>query len=164
MVLNFPVGDSVQQLMRLSDFRSDKVLELLHNKFSGYVVVTISGITGIEEGLLFFLEGVVSGAAHTFDSSDSAVFGTHALELFFNALAAEKGIVETYALSRQQVELILALEEKISAEEPKRGLSSLFVKSYSPELAQKLLPVQEASEELHKFEVLKKFGLSDLAK
>ncbi|MBS3061837.1 MAG: hypothetical protein J4215_04625 [Candidatus Diapherotrites archaeon] len=166
MVLNFPVGDAVVHLAPLSQFDAERVFELQKQKFSGYLVATIEGASGVEEGLLFLLEGKVVACAYSLDAFDIISYAQTGLQLFFNALAAPNGIVDVYGLSRQQVELILALEEKIGVEDPGSGLRSLVAKRYSAELVQKLIPKESrpAAADSRKFEVLKKIELGELFK
>jgi len=163
MVLNFPVGETVESLVELARFGADRVLELQARKFSGYVVVTLDGVSGIEEGLLFLMDGRVVGCAYSLDAAELAVYGRNALALFFNGLAARHGIVDLCGLSRQQLELILALEEKIACDEPLGGMRSLKVAAYSPEPVRKLLPHGAGSQKKYtKNDLFKRIELTDL--
>lgn len=165
MALNFPVGDLVQKLVPVSDFGLNRVLELQKGAFSGYAVATIEGVTGIEEGVLFFLDGKVVGSAYTLDNADIVSFGNVALPLFFNCLAAPFGVVDVVSLSRQQIELILALEEKIQAEESRQGLRSLWNSKYDSSKVSKLLPSKSGrSEGQPKTELIESLGIGDIFK
>ncbi len=163
MVLNFPVGEAAFSLVPLTQFSSDRVFELQKQRFSGYIVATVDGFSGLEEGLLFLLEGKVVGCAYSLEYLDVVSFGSLGLAQFFNGLAAKHGIVDVYTLSKQQVELILALEDKIAVDEPLTGLKSLVVSKYNPETVKKSIP-KTSEADSHRFEVLKKFELGELYK
>src|SRR3989344_7521386 len=83
MVLNFPVGDAVVHLAPLSQFDAERVFELQKQKFSGYLVATIEGASGVEEGLLFLLEGKVVACAYSLDAFDIISYAQTGLQLFF---------------------------------------------------------------------------------
>jgi hypothetical protein len=161
MVLNFPVGETTEFLIPLSQFGLARLLEYQSRRFSGYVVATIDGYSGIEEGLLFLSDGRVAGCAYSLDAPDVTVFGRTALPFFLNALLAPVGVADVYALSRQQLELILALDEKIVCEEPPGGLKKTVPASFAPELVRSVLP-QASAPASHKKDLFKKIELTDL--
>lgn len=166
MTLNYPVGETVEEGLELAKIEKLSFLnKFFVPSFSGYIAVTIEGFSGIEEGVLFFREGTASGAAFCYDNFDIAVFGDVALESFFNSLAAQKGVIDVFRLSRQQIDLILALDERTSVNLPltKIGIEKKIRKKYDSSFAQAavkgLEQVITPSSDL-----LKKIGLGEMVR
>jgi hypothetical protein len=166
MVLNYPVGEMLAEGLALEKIQPIAFLQkFFGSNFSGYVVATIEGYSGIEEGVLFFRDGNPVGAAFSYDNADTAVFGDEAAEMFFNALAAEKGIADVIRLTKQQVDLVVALDERTALQKTifPETLEKRIPTVYNPEYAQRALRGLErvmtpASD------IMKKIGLGELAK
>ncbi len=139
--------------------------DLMDTRFSGFVVVTIEGFSGIEEGVVFFREGQLAGAAFSYDHPDVSVFGNAALDSAFNACLAKRGVLDVVSLSRQQVDLVLALEEKVavSLSPVKADLAKKLAGPFSDRFAQTALRSTQ-QETVDRHELLKKLGLAELAK
>lgn len=166
MALNYPVGETVEEALELSKIDPKEFVgRLLSSSFAGYMVVTIEGFSGIEEGVLFFRDNLLVGAAFSYDHYDLGVFGDVALESFFNALASKRGIVDVYRLTKQQLDLILALDERTAVARPigKEGIDKKLRAKYDSFFGRQALQgmqkvVRPASD------LIKKIGLGDIAK
>ena len=137
--------------------------DLLDKGFIGYAVLTIEGLDGVEEGLLFFREGRLVGAIYDFLKYGVTVYAQDALPAVFNAAAAEHGVLDAYSLSRQQMELVSAFQGKMVLANPleKKDLLKLKADSYSDYYARKFLGGKLKSEAT-RAEILKRFGLGKL--
>ncbi len=166
MVLNYPVGEALAEGLALEKIQPVAFLQkFFGGNFSGYVVATIEGYSGIEEGALFFRDGNPVGAAFSYDNVDISAFGDEAMGMFFNALASQKGIVDVVKLTKQQVDLVVALDERTGLQKTvfPETLEKRIPAIYSPMYAQQALRGLErimtpASD------IMKKMGLGELAK
>ncbi|GEM_PF-884546 len=166
VVLNLPVGTVLHQLVALKTIDFKKfVLELMDTAFTGYVVVTAEGYVGIEEGVFIFKGGALSGAIYEYTNFDIPLFGDTALQQCFNAAAAEFAVMDVCELSKQQVELIIAFNERILLPQKilQQEAAKLFKKSYDFHFAEKALKELVKKEE-SKYDVFKKIGLPDISK
>ncbi|MBU0635762.1 hypothetical protein KKE06_01935 [Candidatus Micrarchaeota archaeon] len=166
MALNYPVGDPIEEGLELEKIEPHSFLaKLFVPNFSGYVVITLEGYSGIEEGVLFFQEGTGVGAAFSYDSFDTAVFGDTALNSFFNGLAAKKGVADVFKLSKQQVDLILALDERTAIRTPlvQDMVSKKIRNQYNASFAQAAVRGLDTVV-THSSDLLKKIGLGEMAK
>ncbi len=162
--MNLPVGEAIEQGIRLPDFDEKATLEMLADKmFSGYVVVTVEGFKGVEEGLLLIKKGAIVGALYEYTKHEITVLGDSALPQAFNAFAAKNGIAEIYSLSNQQVDLVTAFNDKIKTAQEigKRSLGKYLAKKYDISFAEKTLE-GVVSEHESKKDVFKRLGLSGL--
>ncbi|PJA16143.1 MAG: hypothetical protein COX63_03515, partial [Candidatus Diapherotrites archaeon CG_4_10_14_0_2_um_filter_31_5] len=82
-------GRVVEQGMSLAehDF-SDRMIELIKTKFSGYVNLTIQGFDGLEEGTLIFREGKIIASGYEYLKYGISVNGNSAIAQTFNSAAA----------------------------------------------------------------------------
>ena len=162
--MNLPVGRVIEQGLDLPELAVKELLEsFMARGFSGYVVNTIIGYSGIEEGMLLFRQGVSAGAFFEYFSVDKTFFGDYSLQQVFNSFAAEKGVVDIVGLSIPQVDLITAFNENIrlSVQFDKRDFLKYFTKSYSTDFALQVLQ-QTSSEGKDNRAIFKKLGLSGL--
>lgn len=162
--MNLPVGEMVKQAVNLKDFDYRKEMANLFDKgFSGYLVTTIEGFDGIEEGVLLLKKGDLVGTLYEYTNYAITIFGDIALPQVFNGLAADYGVIDVCALTNQQVDLVTAFNDKVKLSKPvnKKGIAKYFRNKFSTEYAEKAL-----SEVLEKYEsrksIFKKFGLSEL--
>ena len=111
--MDFPVGSVVEQLQetKTSDF-SQKLSVLQQQNFTGYIVETIDGVYGLEEGMLFMKQGQVIACLHRFESNGYELRGQEALQFFFNGARAT-GFFDVVQLSNQQIDLVTAFDEKL---------------------------------------------------
>ncbi len=162
--MNLPVGEAVKQSVALKDFNYRKEIEGFFNSgFSGYLVTTVEGFDGIEEGVLLFKEATLVGALYEYTNYGITVFGDIALPQVLNGLVADYGVVDVYRLTNQQVDLVTAFNDKVKLSRTvgKRDITKYFKKKFSSEYAEKTL-----SDVLKKYEsresIFKKLGLSGL--
>lgn len=146
------------------DFSLEKRLsELSGEHFSGYIVLTIEGYSGIEEGVILLRNGEMTGSVFEFVKFGEKVFSEDALRLTANASKAQHGIVDVIELSRQQAELVIAFSDKMAFNRPlqPKDLSRVLPSSYDTELIKKFVGDRLRKEE-SRFDVLRKLGLKEL--
>jgi len=163
--MNLPAGKTVKKLETGKADFVNEISQLMKSFFTGYVVITIEGYSGIEEGILFFNKGQLVGASFEYPKFETTVFGDSAAKQFFNALAAKYSVADVCELSKQQLELITTFNEKIILDREITGknLLKLVPKEYTPEYAKKTLgKALEKQESMRS--VFKRAGLSVLDK
>jgi hypothetical protein len=149
-MLNFPVGSVLFKgsvpfdLVSVSQKLSDQ-------KFSGYLILTIRGHF-IEEGVLFFREGEISGAIVECLALQSTIKGTEAISYFLNETKGV-GFYHCVELTKSQVDLITAFDEKLLA--PK-----IVLKDLPKMIPNAFLPKFERAGE--KKSALETYGLGEL--
>lgn len=166
MALNYPMGELRQAGVLLS--KTNPVFlfsDLMDTGFSGIAILTIEGFSGIEESIVFFREGQIVGSVYSYDSQDIAVFSQTALESGFNAYLAKHGVLDVVNLSRQQIDLILALDERVATPLgfQKSALQAQLSGTFSERFAKEALNASP-SETGKRHDLLKKLGLSELIK
>ncbi|MFH1255727.1 MAG: DUF2226 domain-containing protein [Candidatus Diapherotrites archaeon] len=164
MGVSFPQGQLLSQALNIKAIKPrQKIEELLGKGFSGYLVLTIEGFDGLEEGVIILRNGSVVGAVYEYSKYGVVVEGPPALQQFFNALGAAVGVMDVVALSQQQTELVMAFHEKMALSRPhaKKDLISFYTQEYSPYFAQNILSTIVKRVE-SKHEVFKKLGLHEL--
>ena len=164
MAVNFPVGEVVQSRQLLSNSNPSALFsDWIQTRFTGFVVLTIDGFFGIEEAVVFFRDGETIGSVYTYDFFDVTVYSQIALESSVNAFLAKHGVFDAVELSHQQVDLVLALDDRIRVRFPvkKADLESLFKEVFSPRFGKAALKFPAApTGERH--QLLKKLGLGEL--
>ena len=166
MVLNLPVGTIQQQAVSVKTVDLKKQFQNLMNQaFNGYIVVTIEGYAGIEEGVFLLKNGLLFGSLYEYTNFDITLFGEFALQQAFNAAAAEFAMMDVCELTKQQVELIAAFNEKIQLPQQfsAKDIGRFFKQKYDSSFAQKTLKEIVKKEE-SKYDVFKKIGLTDISK
>ncbi|MBI5553647.1 MAG: DUF2226 domain-containing protein [Candidatus Diapherotrites archaeon] len=161
--MNFPLGKLVEEVkVREYDWRKNLV-RMVTESFTGYLVATVSGMDGLEEGVLLFNKGKATGAYYSYLKFGLEVEGDKAVRHFFNALSAENGVGEVYSLSFQQVELVLAFNEtlKLGKELGRGDLERFFTQGFSLALGKEVLLDAVKSVE-SKSDIFKRFGLESL--
>lgn len=167
MTLNYPVGELLDQGLELAGSLQSAsfVSKFFGSSFVGYVVVTLEGFSGLEEGVLFFREGFAVGAAYSFDAYDVAIFGDQAMSAFLNALSAQRAVADSVHLTKQQVDLVLALDQRTAVSRPWSGdgLEKKIPVAYNPAFAMRAAKgltqvITPASD------IMKKIGLGELSK
>jgi hypothetical protein len=142
--MNIPIGSIEEQQKTFSESNPfEKMAALLKSDFSGYLVATVEGVSGLEEGLLLVRDSKVVGAAFSALRVKKQVYGLKALRLSLNCLKAAKGVFDVNRLSRQQIDLILAFNEKIAIPKPldQAMLSRLEPEKYRHEIVSEELEV-----------------------
>ncbi len=108
--MNFPVGEVVAKGDVPFDFVS-KAQELLDNRFNGYLILSVKG-NFIEEGALFFREGVIFACIVECLGAEKTVKGSEAFPFFLNETKG-LGFFQCVGLTRSQVDLVTAFDEKL---------------------------------------------------
>src|SRR3989344_7904169 len=107
---------------------------------SGYIVLTIEGYDGIEEGIIVFKKGNLVAAMYEYLKYGITVLGDLALARFFNA-ASRQGVIDVFDLTQEQVEITFRFNEKaILTKSLKFGdIDRMIPKQYDEMLAQNVL-------------------------
>ena len=108
--MNFPVGEVRGKGVNPIDFVS-KAEELSSKAFNGYLILSVKGNL-VEEGIIFFKGGVIIGCIVECLAVEKTIKGNGALEFFFNQTQG-KGFFHLVELTRSQVDLITAFDEKL---------------------------------------------------
>src|SRR3989338_7605682 len=162
--MNLPVGEVISRGLNLREMDLKRLLEGFFEKgFSGYIVATIEGYDGLEEGVLIFKEGGMVSALYDYDLHGLTVFGDAAVPHVFNSFAAEYVVADIVSLSNQQVELVTAFNDKSKLTKPvgRGDVGRLIPKIYSNEFAKSTLKELVKKDE-SKSELFKKLGLTGL--
>lgn len=161
--MEMPSGEKVETGILLKNFNLEKTFtQLTNSKFSGYLAIAIDNTTGIEEGILLWRDGKITGAQYEYGKFKLLNQGETAFQECVNALHAEKGVLDIFQLTKQQAELITAFNEKIKAEhdikEIKKWLGK-FSTQFNQE-GQKKVPNTDKP----KIDLMKKLGLLEIEK
>ncbi|HLC79322.1 MAG TPA: DUF2226 domain-containing protein [archaeon] len=162
--MNLPVGEVISRGLNLREMDVKRLVEGFYDKgFSGYVVITLEGYDGLEEGVLIFKEGGMLAAMYEYDLHGFTVFGDQALPQVFNSFAAEYVVGDIVSLSNQQVDLVTAFNDKskLLRVVNKSDIGRLIPKIYSAEFAKSVLREVVKKDE-SKSDLFKKLGLSGL--
>lgn len=162
--MNLPIGDVIEQNLNLREFDAKGTVSGLFDRmFSGYVVATIDGFDGMEEGVLLFKKGSIVGSIYEYTNYGIVVFGEPAMVQTINSMAAPWGVADVYSLSTQQVDLVTAFNDKIKITKDiqKRDIAGLFGKPFSDQYARQVLGEVLKQHESRET-VFKKLGLSRL--
>ena len=148
--MNFPVGEVAEKGSVPFDF-SIKVQEVLSKSFNGYLVVSVRGHF-IEEGTIFFKGGEIIACIVECLAAERTLKGNDALEFFFNQTKG-KGFFHLVNLTRSQVDLVTAFDEKllvnkIDLKELPKLIPSVFSVKFEKPISEK--------------NVLESYGLSEL--
>ena len=157
--MNLPIGEAVFEHEHAEILK--RIRDLMAQKFSGYVCVTISN-NGIEDAALILREGKAVAAFYEFLSFNKVVFAETALEGFLNACLCKNIVADCYRLAKHQIDLILAFNEhlKFKKEYNFVQLERIKPKKYSTKFAEQVLNVKPQEET--RIDVLRRFGLEKL--
>ncbi|MFH1240597.1 MAG: DUF2226 domain-containing protein [Candidatus Diapherotrites archaeon] len=162
--MNLPVGNVLKEGVNLKDVKFSNIIStLMKEHFTGYIVLTVEGYSGIEEGLILFRKGIIIGSIFDYSKFQVTVYGGSALEQSFNSSNVHFGVFDICALSTQQVDLVTAFNEKIKLEitVTAKNLNKLIPNKYEVKYAKKVLADALKREET-KFDVFRKLGLSGI--
>lgn len=167
-MVNLPSGTPVKSGLLLADMDFPGFLAgLEREKFNGYACLTAAVGADTEEGILIFDSGRVVAAIHEYFRYDHAMQGDDALPMVLNAAASEYGVLDTFKLSAEQVQLVLAFNETalLSAIPTSRDLVKLIPRelllTFQEEVAAQFKPPEE---EAPREEVLRKYGITEVYK
>jgi len=132
--MDLPLGTPLYEHMKTKENDMlKKIQELMAREFTGYIVVTIDGYDGAEEGALLFRKGALVGAGYEYMKHDTTVEGNNALGIVLNAFKAEHGIIDVYSLTVQHMDLVIAFHEKmiLSVKIDPKNLQKMYPKEFS---------------------------------
>jgi len=162
--MNLPIGEVISRGVNLKEIDVIRLISgLVKKKFSGYIVATLEGVKGLEEGILIFKSGVLTAAFYEYSLFGITVFGDSALPHVFNSFAGEYLIGDIVSLSNQQADLVTAFHDKAKVEGvvSEKEISRLIPRVFSEKFSQSVLNKVVESKET-KDDVFKKLGLSKL--
>ena len=149
--MNFPVGANVVEGNLPNKFL--EMAELLHEKkFNGYVIQSAKG-DFIEDGIVFFRDGEVSACIVECISVKKIYKGNEALDFFLNQTKG-KGFFQVIELTRSQVDLVEAFDEKLI-------LNKINLKDL-PKLIPNTYAIRFKNEVVLDNNVFERYGLSGL--
>lgn len=160
--MNLPVGSVKEENLKTNEFDLvKKSIELMKENFNGYVVITAEGYQGVEEGILFFKKGIIVGSLYEYSKYKRFVYGDSALPMVFNVSKANFGIADIYSLTSQQLDLIIAFNEKLVLQDAvsENDVKKYAVKSYSKDFAVSALSDKLKKEE-SRYDILRRLGLN----
>ena len=155
--MDLPAGTKIEEGILTSQISfQQKLLELMGRGFTGYIIESVEHSIGIEEALLVMKKGIIIGAHYEFKDGQEE-YGEKALPMALNAGLAPFGILDINALSNQQLDLIIAFQEKIvlDTEVKDRDLEKLMPKQYGKPSGMGTGATQEPT----KADLFKKLGL-----
>ncbi|MDD5163675.1 MAG: DUF2226 domain-containing protein [Candidatus ainarchaeum sp.] len=164
--MDLPVGEFLESgIIVKGNIVKEKVAALLETDFAGYVVITIEGRSGIEEGALLLQQNRAIGAIFDYLRFSKKVLGEEAVAHFFNAAKADFGVMDIISLTKQQIELIIAFNEKIELGKPllQRDLAKIGTEKFNPGLAESALGNELLKRE-SRFDVFRKVGLTEFTR
>jgi hypothetical protein len=159
--VNIPVGEIIEENVSLKDVNIGKKLsELMNEKVTGYIVLTVEGRSGIEEGLGIIKDGILIGGIYEYIRFGKIIYGDTAMAQLLNSGLAEFGVMDIGRLSKQQIELIIAFNERIELKNKlsQKELLSAMPKKYNAGSAETEL-VKGLKKKESKFDILKRIGL-----
>ena len=159
--MNIPVGEIIEENVSLKEVNLGKKLSgLMSKQFTGYVVLTVEGRSGIEEGLGIIKNGILIGGIYEYIRFGKIIYGDTAIAQLLNSGLAEFGVMDIGRLSKQQIELIIAFNERIELKNQlsQKELASATPKKYNAGAAETEFG-EELKEKESKFDILKRIGL-----
>ncbi len=151
--MNFPVGQVIAKSALPVNFQTI-VSELTKISFNGYLIQTVRGKC-VEEGVLFFREGTLNACIVECLALNKILKGDEAIDYFLNQTRGN-GFFQTVQLTRSQVDLVTAFDEKLLLANKinLKDLPKLIPSSFEPKFN-----IEESKSNL-----LEEYGLSELRK
>ena len=162
--MNIPIGKTEAEQKGFDEEKPfERLKSMVDTGFNGYLVATIEGVTGLEEGLLMVREKEIVGAIFDALRVNKQLYGIPALRLVLNLLKAKKGVFDVNGLSKQQIDLIIAFNEKVHLHKPVNMslLKKLEPEEYRKDLVSKEMAFDLTAEET-KQNLLKRMGLGSI--
>lgn len=114
--MNIPSGRLLQQGLPLAQINfKQKMLELIGNKFSGYVALAVDEAYGTEESTILLRKGKMVAASHSYLNHNKTLFGKRALAHALNAAASKKGVMDVAELNDAEIELSVGINPEAHA-------------------------------------------------
>lgn len=160
--MDLPLGMPLQQNLKTANADMLNImLELMGKQFTGYIIVTINGFDGIEEGAILFRKGAIIGAGYEFMKYGVTIEGNNAFEIVLNAFRAKHGIIDIYSLTTQHMDLLTAFHEKMlmSLQIEPKNLKKIYPKEFSDKYAKEVIKQQK---EVTKYDLFRKAGIAGI--
>ena len=156
--MEFPAGEKIEECLNVNKVSAEELFKSFkESEFSGYIVVTVYGYAGVEEGILLFRNGIIVGSLFTYDTSNQTIEGEEALLRTLNAFKAKYGVLDINSLSKQQVELTITFKDLMKVKEYQlKDLVKMIPKTYSTQYFESGI---KESKEKSRYEIMKKMGL-----
>jgi len=164
-MVSFPTGKTViknADLVTVDFLRA--LVQLQKKNFSGYVALCIRGTSGFEEGTVLFDGGKIVGCAYEYFKYGKEFQGQEAFQRIINATAAKQGIIDAVELTAEQVQLVLAINQKLLFVPDQRQLETLKVKEFSPLFENQTSAQQQPEGTEAREDLLKKYKMGGLLK
>lgn len=160
-MLNLPSGKMLYKNLDLNTVDFIKImLELQNKRVTGYAAVCIKGVGGFEEGTVLYDAGKIVGCVYEYYKHDRQFEAGEAFQRILNASAAKNGVIDVVELSAEQVQLALAVNQKMIFVPDQKQLEQVKVESFSPLFEEQLL--EEKPREGERKELLNKYKLGGL--
>jgi len=162
--MNIPVGKVEESQVSFAEKPPfARIRQLLQSGFEGYMAATIEGASGLEESIILLRGKEIVAAVFDAIRMNKQFYGIDGLKLALNLLKSQKGVFDLCRLSKQQIDLIIAFNEKVALPKPVDAgtLSKLEPAGYSSELVSKELAVDLGASD-SKASLLKRLGLSSI--
>ncbi len=162
--MNLPAGVTRILGKSVKSFDAKKDLDdLSAADFSGYVVESLFGESGVEESAVLFRQGQGMGAVYEYYGLKQTLNGDEAVVHVMNGFLSEFGVLDMVDLSIQQVDLVTAFNPQIKLSKPilKGQFKPLVKDSFDATLAKKIGPAKEV-ESASKESLFKRFGLAGI--
>ncbi|NYZ79883.1 DUF2226 domain-containing protein [Candidatus Micrarchaeota archaeon] len=158
--MNISAGTPLERGKKISETNvRDYIERLMAERFDGYVSISSMGKYGLEEGTIVFHNGAFVSSDYEYCKFNKSFKSTLGLERSLNALLSKNGVLDSFSLTANQVQLILALNEEANLEAPvtkeTMKIPVSFSQSYEEDLSSSL-----PSPEMSKEQLFKKLGLS----
>jgi len=166
--MELPIGNPIGTDMNLGKADFTKLVPKFEGlKLNGYLVMDLLTNNGVEEGLLLFNNGKITGCSYNYLNKNKIINGDKALELTMKACAG-RGVFDLYELDSKSIELAKTFNKDILISKDTDNAKALnlipkvFEETYlEKEKAPKKLPAEEAPKEgpVNKEDVFKKYGI-----
>ncbi|HLD62827.1 MAG TPA: DUF2226 domain-containing protein [Candidatus Norongarragalinales archaeon] len=139
------------------------LVQLQKKNFSGYVALCIKGAGGFEEGTVLLDSGKIVGCAYEYFRHGKELQGAQAFQRVLNAAAAAIGTMDVVELTPEQVELVLAVNEKMIYVPDQKQLEGVSVKEFSPLFEREVVSQQPQEQNESREDLLKKYKMGGLS-
>lgn len=160
-MLNLPTGKMLNKSMDLSAVDFIKVLlQLQSRRFSGYAALCIRGAGGFEEGTVLVDAGKIVGCVYEYYKYNRQFEGSEAFQRILNASASTNGVIDVIELTSDQVQLVLAVNQKMIFVPDQKQLELIKVQEFSPLYEQQL--AGETDNKVGRSDLMKRYKLGGL--
>ncbi|MBS3070430.1 DUF2226 domain-containing protein [Candidatus Micrarchaeota archaeon] len=162
-MVSLPAGKMLSKNVDAGSIDFLKALVQLQKKnFSGYVALCVKGAGGFEEGTVLLDSGKIVGCAYEYFKHAKEMQGAQAFQRVLNAAAAAIGTMDVVELTPEQVELVLAVNEKMIYVPDQKQMEGVSIKEFSPIFEQEVVSQQPKEKSESREDLLKKYGMGGL--